>query len=37
MNNLIAFCNEVISLVVEVQAVDIVYFDFSKAFDAVFS
>jgi len=37
MNSLAAFCNVVISLVVEVRAVDIVYLDFSKAFDDVFS
>ena len=34
--NLIAFCNDVIALVEEGKAVDIVYLCFSKIFDTVF-
>ena len=35
MTNLISFCDLVTHLVDEVKAVDVVYLDFSKAFDAV--
>lgn len=35
LTNLIAFCNEVTGAVEEQKAVDVVYLDFSKAFDTV--
>ena len=35
LTNLIAFCNEVTGAVEERKAVDVVYLDFSKAFDTV--
>ena len=35
LTNLISFCDQMTSLVEEGKAVDVVYLDFSKAFDAV--
>jgi len=35
LTNMIAFYNKVISLMVKRRAVEVVYLDFSKAFDSV--
>lgn len=36
MTNLISLCYEITSLIIKGKAVDVVFMDFSKAFDAVY-